>query len=302
MIRATIRSAGFATWPTAIATMADAATSQTTAARQPVMRICVRAVVTPVKACPGPQAPRSRAGCRRRGRPGGGTGSSHRMMGGWRSANVTGSRANAVPLRIMGSTSVPADPERGLEVRVLGPVDIRVDGEPLVVDTRKAIAILALLAVEGRPYARDELAAMLWPESDDESARERAPAHAVGPALRARRALGRRRPVGRGARRRPGPRRPVGARGRRRIGRPRAACAGRRRSRAVRSWPGSRSATARTSTIGGRRARSPSSDWLVTCSSGWRRPPRPRETCPARSRLPRAGSTSIRWMNPLGVS
>ena len=71
----------------------------------------------------------------------------------------------------MGSTSVPIDREHGLEVRVLGPVDIRVDGAPLVVDTRKAIAILVLLGVEGRPYARDELAAMLWPESDDESAR-----------------------------------------------------------------------------------------------------------------------------------
>src|SRR5262249_7606671 len=46
-----------------------------------------------------------------------------------------------------------------------------VDGAPLVVDTRKALAILALLAVERRPFARDELAALLWPESDDESAR-----------------------------------------------------------------------------------------------------------------------------------
>ena len=45
------------------------------------------------------------------------------------------------------------------------------DGEPLRVDTRKASAIVALLAVERRPYARDELAAMFWPESDDESAR-----------------------------------------------------------------------------------------------------------------------------------
>ena len=58
-----------------------------------------------------------------------------------------------------------------LEIRVLGPLEIFVDGEPLVVDTRKALAILALLAVEARPYAREELAAILWPESDDESAR-----------------------------------------------------------------------------------------------------------------------------------
>ena len=80
------------------------------------------------------------------------------------------------------------------------------------------------------------------------------------------------------------------------------ACAGRRRSRAVRSWPGSRCATARTSTIGARRARSPSSDWSGTCSTGWRRPPRPPATCRARSPQRRAASTSIRWTNPLGVS
>lgn len=58
-----------------------------------------------------------------------------------------------------------------LDLRVLGPLEVVADGTPLVVDTRKALAILALLAVEGRPFARDELAAMLWPESDDEAAR-----------------------------------------------------------------------------------------------------------------------------------
>ena len=58
-----------------------------------------------------------------------------------------------------------------LEIRVLGPLEVRVDGATLVVDTRKALAILALLAVEGRPYAREELAAILWPDADDESAR-----------------------------------------------------------------------------------------------------------------------------------
>ena len=62
-------------------------------------------------------------------------------------------------------------PSAALEIRVLGPLEVHVDGEPLRVDTRKATAILALLAVERRPYARDELATMLWPESDDEAAR-----------------------------------------------------------------------------------------------------------------------------------
>ena len=65
----------------------------------------------------------------------------------------------------------PPAPDTGLEIRVLGPLEVRVDGVPLVVDTRKALAILALLAAERRPFAREELAAMLWPESDDESAR-----------------------------------------------------------------------------------------------------------------------------------
>ena len=66
---------------------------------------------------------------------------------------------------------MPDTPAIGLTIRVLGPLEVLVDGAPLVVDTRKAFAILALLAVEGRPFARDELAAMLWPEADDESAR-----------------------------------------------------------------------------------------------------------------------------------
>lgn len=44
-------------------------------------------------------------------------------------------------------------------------------GRPIVVDTRKALAILAIVAAESRPFARDELAAMFWPEADDEAAR-----------------------------------------------------------------------------------------------------------------------------------
>jgi DNA-binding SARP family transcriptional activator/tetratricopeptide (TPR) repeat protein/energy-coupling factor transporter ATP-binding protein EcfA2 len=60
---------------------------------------------------------------------------------------------------------------RGLEIGVLGPLEVSIDGRPLVVDTRKALAILALLAVENRAFGRDELSAMLWPESDDQSAR-----------------------------------------------------------------------------------------------------------------------------------
>lgn len=58
-----------------------------------------------------------------------------------------------------------------LSIRLLGPLEVAVDGQPIVVDTRKALAIVALVAAERRPFARDELAAMFWPEADDEAAR-----------------------------------------------------------------------------------------------------------------------------------
>ncbi len=54
-----------------------------------------------------------------------------------------------------------------VSIRLLGPVDIHVDGMPLAVDTRKAVALLAYLAVTGRPASRESLVALLWPESDD---------------------------------------------------------------------------------------------------------------------------------------
>ena len=58
-----------------------------------------------------------------------------------------------------------------LVIRVLGPLEVSLSGVPIVVDTRKALAIVALIAGEGRPFARDELAATFWPEADDEAAR-----------------------------------------------------------------------------------------------------------------------------------
>lgn len=58
-----------------------------------------------------------------------------------------------------------------LDIRLLGPVVVLVDGRPLAVDTRKATALLACLALEPGPHSRDVIAAMLWPESDDEHAR-----------------------------------------------------------------------------------------------------------------------------------
>lgn len=53
------------------------------------------------------------------------------------------------------------------QVRLLGPPVIECNGEARSVDTRKAIALLALLAVERRSHARATLAALLWPDADD---------------------------------------------------------------------------------------------------------------------------------------
>jgi DNA-binding SARP family transcriptional activator/tetratricopeptide (TPR) repeat protein len=58
-----------------------------------------------------------------------------------------------------------------LEIRLFGPPEARVNGTSLEVDTRKALAVLAVLATDGRAYAREELAGLLWPESDDAGAR-----------------------------------------------------------------------------------------------------------------------------------
>lgn len=58
-----------------------------------------------------------------------------------------------------------------LRIRLLGPVEIEVDGEPLSVDTRKAVALLAYLAATGRRHDRDHLVDLLWPEHDAERGR-----------------------------------------------------------------------------------------------------------------------------------
>jgi predicted ATPase/DNA-binding SARP family transcriptional activator len=45
------------------------------------------------------------------------------------------------------------------------------DGEPINVDTRKAIALLAYLAITGQRHSRDTLAGLLWPDYDQSHAR-----------------------------------------------------------------------------------------------------------------------------------
>ena len=58
-----------------------------------------------------------------------------------------------------------------LNLFLLGPPRVERDGAPIAVDTRKAIALLAYLAVTRQPHTRDTLAGLLWPDYDQAHAR-----------------------------------------------------------------------------------------------------------------------------------
>ncbi len=58
-----------------------------------------------------------------------------------------------------------------IEVSLLGPPRVMRDGELVAFDTRKAVALLALLTVTDRSRTRDALADLLWPDNDPEHAR-----------------------------------------------------------------------------------------------------------------------------------
>jgi DNA-binding SARP family transcriptional activator len=81
-----------------------------------------------------------------------------------------------------------------LGLALLGAPAVTRNGAPVSFDTRKATAVLALLAVHGHELSRERLAAWLWPEAD--TARARASlrrtlsvtAAAAGPGLRVTRA------------------------------------------------------------------------------------------------------------------
>ncbi|HEX4398166.1 MAG TPA: tetratricopeptide repeat protein [Trebonia sp.] len=76
-----------------------------------------------------------------------------------------------------------------LSLALLGPPVVKRDGAPVSFDTRKAIALLALLAVTGREHTREQVADLLWPDADEAKARGSlrrtlsVAAAAVGPAL-----------------------------------------------------------------------------------------------------------------------
>jgi DNA-binding SARP family transcriptional activator/tetratricopeptide (TPR) repeat protein len=58
-----------------------------------------------------------------------------------------------------------------LTLSLLGSPDVRIDGVPLSVDTRKALALLVYLVVEGGEHPRDRLVELLWPDTDPEKSR-----------------------------------------------------------------------------------------------------------------------------------
>ncbi len=58
-----------------------------------------------------------------------------------------------------------------LRLALLGPPVVLRGGLPVTFDTRKATALLALLAVTGREHSREQLADLLWPEADSAKGR-----------------------------------------------------------------------------------------------------------------------------------
>lgn len=58
-----------------------------------------------------------------------------------------------------------------LSIRVLGAPEVYHEGRPLKFRSRKVLALLLYLAVEGKRVSREKLRALLWPESGEEAAR-----------------------------------------------------------------------------------------------------------------------------------
>jgi DNA-binding SARP family transcriptional activator len=58
-----------------------------------------------------------------------------------------------------------------IRVALLGPPRIQRDDAPVQMDTRKATALLAYLAMTGEAQGRDALAGLLWPDTDQQRAR-----------------------------------------------------------------------------------------------------------------------------------
>src|SRR5947207_4440585 len=58
-----------------------------------------------------------------------------------------------------------------LRLATLGPPEIAHAGQPVSFRTRKALALLVYLAVEGGMHARESLIALFWPDADEAGGR-----------------------------------------------------------------------------------------------------------------------------------
>jgi DNA-binding SARP family transcriptional activator len=58
-----------------------------------------------------------------------------------------------------------------IDVSLLGPPRVERDGRPVTFDTRKAMALLARLALAERPHSRETLCELLWPAHEPDRAR-----------------------------------------------------------------------------------------------------------------------------------
>jgi DNA-binding SARP family transcriptional activator len=58
-----------------------------------------------------------------------------------------------------------------LQIRVLGIPEVRHEDQALKFRSRKVLALLLYLAIEGRKVAREKISALLWPESEEGAAR-----------------------------------------------------------------------------------------------------------------------------------
>lgn len=57
-----------------------------------------------------------------------------------------------------------------LALYLLGPLKLELNNTPLIVDRRKALALMAYLVINREQYTREYLSALLWPEYDREQA------------------------------------------------------------------------------------------------------------------------------------
>ena len=185
---------------------------------------------------------------------------------------------------------------KDLDLALLGPPVITRSGAPVSFDTRKATAVLALLAADHHELSRERLAALLWPDADAVRARASlrrtlsVTAAAAGPGLLVTRTA-----VALDASR---VRVDVTEFEALAAGPDPASWTARSRCTGTTSWPASRCATARSSTTGRPKPRTGSGSGWRAPWTGWSRRAPPRATWTGRPVTRAAGSASTRCTSP----